>query len=745
MAVKLVARTIKDLYKFQPEIISRSQSSELKEACIDKVLIYFCEALRIIGDSWTKNQDWMDKVTFDMFHNNDKFNSEKLVEKALATLNCIIEIAKEKYDMMDEEDDQNKDGQPDTAFGKILMGSYSESNSPSFCSSPVTPTSVLPQYMSSPSSDEFPNISCSSPLLRSLRVQAVGKLSPIDIKRLSFHMPPNFGVQDNNTLNLKNNVEEDIMVEMEAEDKSSNQTNVDEDLIFEMEASSNSEVAKAETLYDSTVRSMKNGSAEIATTEIRELSMPPPILSPNFIPAPPPTPPPLPPTLQAKEVVAPLPLSEPPPPPMLQSNVAAPPTRPPSPPPPPPPLMLQPSRVAACIPLPLPSPQQPPPPPPPSPPMSQLNNISAQAAAAAVGVPLALPPPPPPPPITSGAVTAALPLPPPPPLKTSGIARAAPPPPPPPVMSSKGSMPLPPPPPMPLANGAAPPPGAARSLRPKKAQTKLRRSSQMGNLYRVLKNKLEGGNQNIKSANGRKNTAASSASGKQGMADALAEMTKRSAYFQQIEEDVQNYAKLITELKTTISTFKTKDMTELIKFHQHVESILEHLTDETQVLARFEGFPQKKLEALRTAAALYSKLNGITSELQNWKVETPLGLLLDRTERYFNKIKGEIDTLERTKDEESKKFQSQNIDFDFHILVQIKESMVDVSSNCMELALKESREAKAAESKKVNAKMLWRAFQFAFRVYTFAGGHDDRADKLTRELAHEIETDPHHR
>lgn len=35
-------------------------------------------------------------------------------------------------------------------------------------------------------------------------------------------------------------------------------------------------------------------------------------------------------------------------------------------------------------------------------------------------------------------------------------------------------------------------------------------------------------------------------------------------------------------------------------------------------------------------------------------------------------------------------------------------------------------------------KMLWRAFQFAYRVYTFAGGHDDRADKLTRELGEEI-------
>jgi hypothetical protein len=47
-----------------------------------------------------------------------------------------------------------------------------------------------------------------------------------------------------------------------------------------------------------------------------------------------------------------------------------------------------------------------------------------------------------------------------------------------------------------------------------------------------------------------------------------------------------------------------------------------------------------------------------------------------------------MDALERTKDEESKRLQSQNIHFDFNILVRIKESMVDVSSSCMELALK---------------------------------------------------------
>ena len=51
-------------------------------------------------------------------------------------------------------------------------------------------------------------------------------------------------------------------------------------------------------------------------------------------------------------------------------------------------------------------------------------------------------------------------------------------------------------------------------------------------------------------------------------------------------------------------------------------------------------------------------------------------------------IKGDLDTLERTKDDEVKRFKSQNIHFDFGILVRIKELMVEVSSNCMELVLK---------------------------------------------------------
>ena len=56
------------------------------------------------------------------------------------------------------------------------------------------------------------------------------------------------------------------------------------------------------------------------------------------------------------------------------------------------------------------------------------------------------------------------------------------------------------------------------------------------------------------------------------------------------------------------------------------------------MLSRFEGFPSKKLEAVRMAAALYNKLNSILTELQNWNKVTPVGQLLDKAERYFNKV-----------------------------------------------------------------------------------------------------------
>ncbi|KAK6255204.1 hypothetical protein QQP08_014436 [Theobroma cacao] len=318
------------------------------------------------------------------------------------------------------------------------------------------------------------------------------------------------------------------------------------------------------------------------------------------------------------------------------------------------------------------------------------------------------------------------------------------------IMAPKGSVP----PPMPQKKQVAPPPpppplGAGKLFNQKRATGKLKRSSQMGNLFRDLKTKMEGSSLQVKPSSRTKKQLGGSAGGKEGLAASLAELTKRSPYFQQIEEDAQKHAKTILALKIAINSLQTKDMIKLIKFRENVEAFLENLTDESQVLAKFQDFPTKKLETIRTAAALYSKSNLIVSNLKKWEVKPPTGQLLHKFDCYFSKVKEELDAFERIKDEESRKFKSHGIDFDFYIFTMIKELMVDVSSSCMELALKEWRETKGSMVNKNNGcqtdiqtkgniQLLWKAFQLAFRVYSFAGGHDDRADKLAKELANEI-------
>ncbi|XP_021740525.1 uncharacterized protein At4g04980-like [Chenopodium quinoa] len=320
-----------------------------------------------------------------------------------------------------------------------------------------------------------------------------------------------------------------------------------------------------------------------------------------------------------------------------------------------------------------------------------------------------------------------------------------------PLMPGNGGGPSPP-----LSGkGGGPPPPPSKFMGKKKATTNLKRSTEMGNLFRLLRGLMEGSCLGEGSSRGRKTGGGSNggSNGGQSMNDALVEIARRSTYFQQIEEDVRTHDKTIKGIQSSLSSFKTKDMDVLLMFYQEVESKLDVLTDESQVLARFEGFPGKKLDALRMAAVLYKKLSATLSELHNWKIESPLAQLLDKVEKYFNKIKGEMEAIERTKDEEEKKFQSHGIHLDFNIILKIKEAMVNVSSSCIELALKEKREAKTEindqtlakarnQHKKIDTETLWRTFQFSFKVYSFAGGQDERAERLAKELAKEIQADP---
>eukprot|EP00253_Pinus_taeda_P012990 PITA_12990 len=294
-------------------------------------------------------------------------------------------------------------------------------------------------------------------------------------------------------------------------------------------------------------------------------------------------------------------------------------------------LIFPPPPIMSTLPL-------PPPLPPPSPPPSKVSTL-----------PLPPPPPPPPPPmVPSRSLPPPPPPPPPPPMVPSRPLPVlppmvlTPPPPPPPSLPVMPARPFPVPPPMVLATPPPPPPppsNSIKALRPRRSNSKLKRSSQIGNLYRVLKGKVEGAGQTCKSSQARRKLiSGGSNNSSQGMAEALAEITRRSSYFQKIQEDVQRFATPIMEMKHAIECFETRNMDELLKFHRYVELHLEELTDETQVLAKFEGFPTKKLEVIRATSTLHSKLSAIVNHLNTWQVAPPLSRQLDKVTSYFDKV-----------------------------------------------------------------------------------------------------------
>eukprot|EP00249_Psilotum_nudum_P001753 c14414_g1_i1 orf=1010-3172(+) len=315
------------------------------------------------------------------------------------------------------------------------------------------------------------------------------------------------------------------------------------------------------------------------------------------------------------------------------------------------------------------------------------------------------------------------------------------------VMTGKGRA-LPPPPPPP------PPPTGLKALGPS-SSTKLKRSAAMGRLYTAMKRKMEGAGF-VQSRKGEiafsDRTMLNGGGAREGMAKALAEITRKSAYFRKIEDDVQQYASSVLELKSALECFETDHMETLLEFHQRVEARLEQLTDESQVLARFEGFPSKKLGTIRMAAAIYSRLRSLLDQIERWRVEPPAYNQVEKITLFFNKFKVEVEAIERTKDDDSKHFATQNVYFSFDVITHIKEATVDLSSALSSLVLKESRERKTPNTKGTTVlskdmkrmgpafEMLWKAFDLSFRVYNFAGGHDENAHDLTTQLAKEMET-----
>lgn len=421
----------------------------------------------------------------------------------LERLGYMNEAAEEIFDLMDEEDGKSACSAEAVPSRDLLKNSDSFKKA-SYYESPHTPTSVLPDTnIYSLNIQGFPTVSYMPSLLLPLRLMATGKLKPIDIKRLSFHMLPHVSLPN---FNLVNQIEKTSDASEPKNCEAISNSEVLPVNVTTSSVNSMAEMDETEEVLNPVLHSVASEKADDSGTRPTKRRA----ISTNSEP---------PSMLLAKESALPS-IPQPQPQRMLPPIQTIPQHRlsplmpnhstPPAPHSP----MLLPKRYSPPLP--------PPPPPTPThfaPPALNLPMLTPKKSSAPPSKQSALPSPLAPmlPPKESTENAVPLPSMPLVPPKESAF---QPPAPPPPLSLSKGSSPPPP-----------PPLGANKALRPKKMNTKLKRSTQMGSLYRLLKGKVEGCTLSGKLSNAKMSPVGVSAENKaQGMADALAEMTKRCLF-----------------------------------------------------------------------------------------------------------------------------------------------------------------------------------------------------------------------
>ena len=365
--------------------------------------------------------------------------------------------------------------------------------------------------------------------------------------------------------------------------------------------------------------------------------------------------------------------------------------------------------------------------------------------------------PPPPASLATGNASEQGRAPPPPPAAAVAAVRgpqgSPPPPPPPPPLPGASGGPPPPPPPPPGSGGPRappPPPGAPGRASP---SGRLHRSTSLGKMHCRLSVRLEGGGPGSSSPRGGGGGSGARASPAR-MNDALSELTARSPYHQAIAEDVKKYSGDIHRLSKMLREFQPTHMDHMLEARASVEQVLDSLTDEAKVLSNFEGWPGKKLDCLRAATAIFEKMNDGISALDACTTFTPESI--SKMVRSLEAAKKEVENFEREKEGLSKKYKAMGLFFDYGILERVKIAAVCSATRWLENSVRcsrkmkgqcsagwpreVSRQEKAAGVKAV--KQLWGAWQYYYKTYRFAGGHDSTAEQAAMQAAEEIESYP---
>eukprot|EP01026_Neomeris_dumetosa_P042843 TRINITY_DN3577_c0_g1_i22.p1 TRINITY_DN3577_c0_g1~~TRINITY_DN3577_c0_g1_i22.p1 ORF type:complete len:692 (-),score=96.94 TRINITY_DN3577_c0_g1_i22:1377-3173(-) len=321
---------------------------------------------------------------------------------------------------------------------------------------------------------------------------------------------------------------------------------------------------------------------------------------------------------------------------------------------------------------------------------------------------------------------------PPPESKRSGT----PPPPPPPLMPKRGASPAPPPPPFGRSRGGG--------------QQAVQKNRNVINMFQELRrSQLQRGpskSPNVPTQQGPVNKDA-----------LMAEIVGKSAYVEAVNRDIETQADMINEIIKIVQAKRANSMQELTLFVQDVDQRLSQLSDETAVLKAFD-WPAARYDAFRESCATYAELTKIKMQMENWKGPSKPSLNaqeeLAKVQSYQEQVQIKMDRFGRTKDTDEQRFKEHDIPWPNNLLKEVVHSSLNLAAIYMEIVLNEvSRlqesisilgEEQQQQARQKALQLLTNAVRFGFRVHQFAGGFDDKCNRLFELICGQTRTNMPH-
>jgi len=221
----------------------------------------------------------------------------------------------------------------------------------------------------------------------------------------------------------------------------------------------------------------------------------------------------------------------------------------------------------------------------------------------------------------------------------------------------------------------------------------------------------------------------------------LDELRGKSSYHAQLKMEVEKYGPMLLQLGEEIESYKPKTMEKLVKFLPKVESALDALTNERDVLKNVPSWPEKRMDVLREAVSLYTEITSIHTLLKDWEVDIiPDDTFYTKSLEVYSRTTRRLDQIKNEYDRNLQKFEAQQLPWDKHILenalhATMKFFQTFALRSLQDVAKLRSNPQFTVEMDQRVSKILDDGVKVGFRVHQFNSGFTKTCSLLFTEVA----------